>query len=261
MAQPPDELTELLKASDPSRAKGPPTTPPPPPPRKPPDPPSPPGGGGDDGGDGDDDIDELWKKFLERFSRLILSVCHKKLHWEDGPMDGYAYVLDHLRANDFARLRKYSPCPGCKFETWLTTVVGRLCIDCWREHYKIKRAPKGEDPNSPEAIKRKEEQELAKRIADLLAKDLEVIAPPPSEEDSAEDQIVRAEMQATLLTCVASLPARDRLMIKLRFLDGATAAEVAKLMKFPTQWHVFRAERAALAALRACFAAKGITRR
>ena len=29
-------------------------------------------------------------------------------------------------------------------------------------------------------------------------------------------------------------------------------------MKFPTQWHVFRAEKAVLRALRDCLAAKGI---
>jgi len=225
MAQPPDELTDLLNATTP------------------------------------EEKEKAWQRFLEKFSRLILSVCHKKLHWEDGPMDGYVFVLDHLRAANFARLRKYSPCPGCKFETWLTTVVGRLCIDCWRERYKIKRAPKGEDPDSKAAKEREEEQALIKRLVDMLAKDLDVIVPPASKEDSAEDGLVRAELAAALTACLAALLPRDLLLIKLRFLDGATAAEVAKLMKFPTQWHVFRAERAVLAALRACLASKGITRR
>jgi RNA polymerase sigma factor (sigma-70 family) len=225
MAQPPDELTELLKASAP------------------------------------DESDRRWQRFLAKYSRLILAVCHKKLHWEDGAMDGYVFVIDRLRADDFARLRKYSPCPGCKFETWLTTVAGRLCIDCWREHDKIKRPPKGEDANSPAAIKRKEEQALIRRLVHLLAKDLDVIEPPMSEEASAEDQLVREELVAALAACIAAQAPRERLLIKLRFIDGATAAEVAKLMKFQTQWHVFRAERATLAALRACLASKGITRR
>jgi DNA-directed RNA polymerase specialized sigma24 family protein len=44
-------------------------------------------------------------------------------------MDGYAYVLEALRSDDYRRLRAYAADGRSKFSTWLVVVARRLCLD------------------------------------------------------------------------------------------------------------------------------------
>jgi DNA-directed RNA polymerase specialized sigma subunit len=58
-----------------------------------------------------------------------------------------------------------------------------------------------------------------------------------------------AEWRDALAAAVESLEPRDRLLLTLRFDKELPAHEIAEVMGFPTQFHVYRRLRAVLAML------------
>ena len=79
--------------------------------------------------------ERAWKGFLETYSRLILHTLRRLGGEYDAIMDGYAYVLEHLRRDEFRRLRAYTPSARSQFSTWLVVVVHRLGLDHHRHRY------------------------------------------------------------------------------------------------------------------------------
>ena len=57
---------------------------------------------------------------------------------------------------------------------------------------------------------------------------------------------------------VQTLTPRDRLVLRYRFDDDLSAREIARLLKFRTQFHVYRRITAILASCRQALAAKGV---
>ena len=58
-----------------------------------------------------------------------------------------------------------------------------------------------------------------------------------------------AECREALHVAVSSLEPRDKLLLTLRFDKELAAHEIAEVMGFPTQFHVYRRLRAVLATL------------
>jgi RNA polymerase sigma factor (sigma-70 family) len=73
-----------------------------------------------------------------------------------------------------------------------------------------------------------------------------------------EHRIVHEEMSKKLDEALSRLPARDRLLLALRYEDDAPAREIADLMAFPSQFHVYRHLNKVLANLRKALESKGI---
>src|SRR5262245_5672077 len=153
--------------------------------------------------------DAAWAAFVTTHSRLLLHTARSLNHDYDAAMDGYAHVLESLRADDYRRLRAFSADGQGKFSTWLLVVARRLCLDFHRKRYGRAREA-GENSRETRAARR--------RLVDLVGDDVD----PADISHGGSDPAT--ELQATergnaLEATIDALPARDRLLLALRYED------------------------------------------
>lgn len=194
-----------------------------------------------------DDVssERAWERFLEKYSRLLLHTVRTRSGTYDEAMERYVFVLQCLREEEFVRLRRYTPEVSARFTTWLVVVTGRLCIDYFRKQYGYPAKTDGsEDPAAQERL------EARRRLADLVCEKLEVSQIRDRSERGPELELRRTELESALVQVIEALPARDRLLLRLRSYQGLTAREVASSMGYATQFHVYRRLNAVLADLR-----------
>jgi RNA polymerase sigma factor (sigma-70 family) len=162
-------------------------------------------------------------------------------------MDAYAFMLERLRADGFARLRAYREDSRAKFSTWLVVVLRRMAIDHRRQ--RVGREERGEVSETT-ALRRRLEQ-LAGEVVDVaqLAQDSGV---------AADEQVQRAEVNRALTDATARLDARDALLLALRFEEDLPASRIATVMGFPSQFHVYRRLKVVLGELREQLRQRGI---
>lgn len=174
--------------------------------------------------------DEAWAAFVHAHTAAILRVARSLGGDTDAAMDRYAYVLGRLREDDCRRLRAYVRPGAGEFALWLTVVVRRLCLDHYRERYGRERGSK---------TGARGDRTGRRRLVDLVADrtDPELLA---SSQDLPDAELARAERLRALDTALNGLPPPDRLLLRLRFGEEATAREIARLMRFPTVFHVYR---------------------
>src|SRR5687767_1812254 len=123
--------------------------------------------------------DAAWTEFVSSYSRLLLHVCRTLSDDRDGVMDGYAHVLEALRADDCKRLRAYVPDERTRFTTWLVVVTRRLLLDRQRGRY-------GRPRNDREPSRAG--HQARRRLEDLVGAELdpdELGSPPGSSPDAA----------------------------------------------------------------------------
>lgn len=193
--------------------------------------------------------DRAWEKFLQRHSETILNAAWCATGDYDGQMDRYAYILEQLRREGFGRLRKYTADPRARFQTWLTVVCRRLCVDYQRKRYGRQRS------TGREAT---EDTDRRRRLADLVAQELD---PEETRDRSAPDPEERAclaERSCALEKALSQLGPEDRLLLRLRFQDDLPARAVAQALHMPTVFHLYRRLNGVLAALKGHLEARGI---
>lgn len=183
-----------------------------------------------------------WQRFIAEHSRLIMSVARGVGGDYDAAMDRYAFILDHLRRANYSKLRCYTADARSKFTTWLVVVCRRLCIDQTRSRFGRARA-------GTNVIGLRTRRSLTQSL--FSSAELEqVIAPDRDRPDFHAEQ---SEQHQRLEQCLDNLEPRDRLLIKLRFDDDMSAAEIGRLMKYATPFHVYRRLNRVLNDLRAAF--------
>jgi len=190
-----------------------------------------------------------WTEFVRAHSRLLLHAARVIGRDYDAAMDAYAYVLEQLRADDHRRLRAYAADGRSKFTTWLVVVARRLCLDHHRQRYGRAR-----DPGNPAT----EARAVRRRLADLVAEEIdpvEIQAPNNAAPDAGLEVV---ELSVALASALGELAPRDRLLLALRFEDDHSAREIARLMGFPTPFHVYRRLRTVLTALRLALGGRGV---
>jgi RNA polymerase sigma factor (sigma-70 family) len=150
----------------------------------------------------------------------------------DSSMDRYAFVLDRLREDGCRRLRAYVRPGAGEFVLWLAVVVRRLCLDHYRERYGRVRPNASDGAGSDRAGRR--------RLVDLVADrtDPALLASPG--QMAPDEVLAQAERMRALSAALDRLAPADRLMLRLRFTEELPAREIAKLMRFPTLFHVYR---------------------
>lgn len=199
---------------------------------------------------GTGDREAAWNRLIERHSRLILAAAASFRGGHDEVMDRYAYVLEKLRENDFRRLRAFRPDGTARFSTWLTLAARRLCVDRHRARYGRARPLRdGAEAITLRAIRR--------QLADpASATDVELL--PDQGAAAVDDSLCAAGRDAALGGAIASLSARERLLLKLRFEDDLPASRIAPVLGLPTPFHVYRQLNATLLRLRAALHARGV---
>jgi RNA polymerase sigma factor (sigma-70 family) len=199
----------------------------------------------------DADREAAWSRLLAKHSALLLHVSRTVAPAREDFMDAYAMILEQLRADDFRRLRAYEADGRSKFTTWLVVVVQRLCLDFVRQKYGRRRDGADDGPRSVASISRRE-------LRDLLATSVDLAAIADDRAPGPDIPLREQELHRRLAEALGELTAEDRLVLKLRFEDGLTAREIATLLGWPTQFHVYRQLNAITAALRRRLAARGV---
>lgn len=183
--------------------------------------------------------DAAWRDFVAAYSRLILHSARAVAREGDGVMDAYAFMLERLRADRFARLRAYREDGRAKFSTWLVVVLRRLAIDHRRQ--RVGREDAGEVS---------EATALRRRLEQLAGEVVDVAQLAHESGDAADEQVQRAEVNRALTDAMARLDSRDALLLTLRFEEDLPASRIAAVMGFPSQFHVYRRLKVVLGDLR-----------
>ena len=175
------------------------------------------------------DLDARWADFVQVHSRLLLHTARSMASDGDDAMDAYAFVLEQLRRDGCHRLRGFTDDGRARFTTWLVVVARRLCLDFRRSRYG-RRTTEG----SPE------ERGTRRRLQDLVSASIDTDSIPDSQQASPDGALLREEASTLLGGILEGLPARDRLLLRLRFDDGESAPTIARLLGYPTAFHVYR---------------------
>ncbi len=195
------------------------------------------------------DKEEAWAEFVREFTGLLLHVARSVTTGRDAAMDAYAILLESLKQDDCRRLRRYTVDPRSKFTTWLVVVARRICVDHMRARYGRLR-----DADSPEERERRSGR---KRLEDLTSASDDV-ALIVDESPTADARLSDAETRSALGSALSCLEPGDRLLLALRFDDGLSATEIAMVLRFPSQFHVYRRINALLSTLRVQLRSRGI---
>jgi RNA polymerase sigma factor (sigma-70 family) len=172
--------------------------------------------------------EDAWAAFVRAHTDWILRAARLLGGDQDSVMDRYAFILDRLREDDCRRLRAYVRPGAGEFTLWLMVVARRLCLDHYRERYG--RAGHGAAPA----------RAGRRRLVDLVADrtDPAMLADPSH---AAPDEVLaRSERAQALERALQGLPPADRLLLRFRFSQDLPAREIARLMGFPTVFHVYR---------------------
>lgn len=163
--------------------------------------------------------EDAWAEFLRLYSPLVLKISRLFARDSDQASDCFLFVCERLARDRFRRLRRFRPEGPARFSTWLYAVTRNLCLDWWRREFgrhrvfgSVARRPRIEplegvrnDPADP--------------------RPREVPDPGPDPETLA----VESEQRASLARAVDRLPEGDRFLIRLRFDQGLTLEQVARL--------------------------------
>lgn len=192
---------------------------------------------------------DAWAEFAREYTRLLMHVARSTSRSHDEAMDAYAYLLEKLSSDGCRRLRAYSSHPESKFTTWLVVVAQRICVDRNRSIYGRAR--------NDESASERERLGLRKRLIDLRDSGDSIDSVPDDGASSPTIDLERMELAKELGDLRASLPPADRLLLTLRYDDGLSAAEITVLMKYPSQFHVYRRINALLAEMKARLKTRG----
>lgn len=242
------------------------------------------------------DSQAAWDLFAERYRQLILTTIRRLVPDRDDVMDVFSMVCQELTVNGFARLRRYSvqSARAARVSTWLVVVVRNLTVD-WLRHRDGRRRLNVPSELSPlqqqiytavcieghsyveayELLRGRTESPIAfhEFLREVTA--THRIAPCPGgvrhprrgfDPLSAEpgipaiDLAQTAELAHRIGAALASAPADVRLAVELVVVERMAAAEVARVVGWPTAKAVYNRVSRALSALRAELERQGIRR-
>lgn len=196
-----------------------------------------------------------WAAFLNEYSKLLLQTARRAATSHDDAMDHYTFILEHLRDNDFRRLRTFAGQGRGKFTTWLVVVARRLSVDSYRN--KHGRLQSQGDPSSAQSL----EQITRRNLADLVAGEIDWERMEDEGRPQPDAAVLREERRTALMSAVVKLDVADQLLLSLRFEDDVPLTGIGPMVGLRSRWQVHRRLKAVLAGLRAGLEANGITER
>jgi RNA polymerase sigma factor (sigma-70 family) len=189
-----------------------------------------------------------WDAFLEAYGDLILRAARSVNRDHDASMDAYTHVLERLRADDFARLRKFTGGDSDNLSRWLVVVSRRMCMDLHRQRYGRTRE------HTPER-----ERLARKRLVDELWEKRKPADLPDSKAGDPEMDLRRRELEAALREALASLAPDEQLLLTLRFDNQLSARRIAEILDLSSPFHVYRRVNGLLARVREQLKSRGFT--
>lgn len=237
--------------------------------------------------------DAMWDGFIDVHRRLIFSAIRHYLREPDDVMDVFAQVCAALRENDFARLRRYADAsdPPARFSTWLVAVVRNLTVD-WLRHRDGRprhRIPPNLSPVQQSIYQRvflegRSHQECFHLLTSdgfaltdhAFATELAATyrsapsAPRPREsarhlpallsgnEPAPDASGAEPDAASRLAELLGSLSPDDRLAVQLFVVDELSAAEVARIVGWPSPKTVYNRVSRALASMRSELRSAGL---
>jgi RNA polymerase sigma factor (sigma-70 family) len=241
------------------------------------------------------DSQAAWDLFIERYKDLIFAAIRQLARDHDDVLDVFARVCEALRADDLARLRRYTEFVGqpARFSTWLVTVVRNQTIDWLRERDGRSR------PSVPSTLSPIQKQifehvsngrshieayemirtssasvlpfgvflkEVNKTYRALgtsfkrMTREHIVTTPLHDIAVACEDPLPAAEARERIARALETLPAEERLAVQLFVVDAMPAADVARTVGWRNAKAVYNRVYRALAALKEAFERQGIGR-
>jgi len=241
------------------------------------------------------DSQAAWDLFIERYKGLIFATIRHLTRDHDDVLDVFACVCEALRADDLARLRRYTEYRGqrARFSTWLVTVVRNQAIDWLRERdgrprvsapstlspiqrqifehvsngrthieaYELIRA--SSTPVLPFGAFLKEVTKTYRALGTSMkriAREHFVTTPLSDIAVTYEDPIPPAEARERIARALETLSADERLAVQLFVVDAMPAAEVARTVGWRNAKAVYNRVYRALAALKEVLERQGIGR-
>jgi RNA polymerase sigma factor (sigma-70 family) len=202
-----------------------------------------------------DEMGEAWAAFIASHSRLLLHVARELTPNRDAALDAYTFMLDRLREGDCRRLTGYAVRPGAKFTTWLVVVARRLTLDWHRQRYGRARHECSNDTHERRLVRRRIEDLVVRSDADGSVR----MQPDDECDQHGADARLRAdELRGALDAALATLAPADRLLLKLRYEDQSSVPEIARLLRYPSPFHVYRRISSLLDGLRRVLRARGV---
>ena len=206
--------------------------------------------------------DVAWREFVGSYSPLILQVARSTATSRDAAMDTYSLEptkcrprpLDQLREQKCRRLRAYAARDGARFSTWLLVVAKRLCVDFHRRRYGRPQAATELRPHEPPSV----ERSARRRLVDLTAEAIDPDTIAEADGRGPEAELRLGQLRRALALALERLEPADRLLLAMRFEDQRPAADIARALSFPTQFHVDRRLNKVLEQLRAALEARGV---
>jgi RNA polymerase sigma factor (sigma-70 family) len=180
-----------------------------------------------------------WDRFLRSYNDLLLRTARSVNRDYDAAMDAYTHVLERFRADDFARLRKFTGGESDNLSRWLVVVARRICLDLHRNRYGRTRE------HTPER-----ERLARKRLVDELWEKRKPPELPDPASGNPEMDMRTAELRTALTAVIDALEPRDRLLLALRFDNELSGRRIAEILDLPTPFHAYRAVNAILGRLR-----------
>lgn len=195
--------------------------------------------------------DAAWERIVASHSKLLLHVARSVIHDADRVMDAYAWVLERLHEDEARRLRGFSVEGRSKFSTWLVVVARRLCVDFLRAQGG--RSRPGMNGQGPAPDSQGFRRRLLAMAGDSV--DLDTLG---SSDPGPDRSLLSAERHELLLSVLHELSADDQLLLRLRFEDELQADAIARVLRFPTRFHVYRRIDQVLHRLRGQLEGKGM---
>ena len=241
------------------------------------------------------DSGAAWDLFIEQYRRLIFAAIKQLARDHDDILDVFARVCEALRADDLARLRKYTESDGqrARFSTWLVTVVRNQAID-WLRHRDGRvraSAPSTLTPMQMEIFEHvssgrshvetyemirarsaspmpfgaflKEVNKTYRALGAshrIVTREHLVTEPLDDIIVSHEDPLPMAEASERIARALGTLAPDERLAVQLFVVEEMPAAEVARFVGWRNAKAVYNRVYRALGTLREGFERQGIRR-
>ncbi|MCM8770500.1 MAG: sigma-70 family RNA polymerase sigma factor [Candidatus Omnitrophica bacterium] len=178
------------------------------------------------------------EEFVQRYSRLIYNYIHNTLKIKgadlskDTIQDIFQGIFFHLVEDNYCRLKKFKGRNGCKFSSWLRTIIINYTTDYLR---RLKPT-----------VSLDEEDEKGASLMEIL-----------TDIGCAQDEaLIKKERLEHLADCIETLDSKDKYFIELHINKGLPLEDLVHILKLK-RGAIDMRKRRIIAQLKECFRRKG----